>query len=153
MKKNLLVLLLVVVFAGWIGTLIARDAGYVLISYDGITIQTGLWVMIGMLVGLSVSVLYLARFFRFFGGANQRIRQWGENKKRRNALVLSSKGMIFLQEGNFERAEKFLISGAKESEFPAINYIAAAKAVDKLGLADKREGYLREALFLSLIHI
>ncbi|MFT5209445.1 MAG: HemY protein [Flavobacterium sp.] len=146
MKRNLLVLLLVVVFAGWIGTLIARDAGYVLISYDGITIQTGLWVMLGMLAGVSVSLVYLARLIRFFGGANQRIKQWGESKKRRNSQVLSSKGMIFLQEGNFERAEKFLISGAKESEFPAINYIAAAKAADKLGLVEKREGYLREAL-------
>ncbi|MFT7687407.1 MAG: HemY protein [Candidatus Azotimanducaceae bacterium] len=146
MKRNLLFLLLVVVFAGWIGTLIARDAGYVLISYNGATIQTGLWVMIGILFGIGVIVHYLARLFRFFLGAKTKALQWGDNKKRRNASILSSKGMIFLQEGNFGRAEKFLISGAKESEFPSINFIAAAKAADKLGLVEKREAYLREAL-------
>jgi len=149
MKRTLFYFLIVVVVAGWVGTLIARDAGYVLVSYGGATLQTSLWVMVGMLTVLGLGVFYSIRLTQFLGGANKKLERWGDSKKRNKSLELSSKGLVFFQEGNFERAEKYLVSGAKQGEYPAYNYIAAAKAVDRLGKSAKRENYLREALVVN----
>ena len=76
MKRRLIMLLIVVVAAGWIGTLVARDPGYVLISYDGATIQTGFWVLIG---GLGLSVVggyYLLKFFGVASRSATYYRRW-----------------------------------------------------------------------------
>ena len=37
-------LLIVIIFAGILGTLIARDPGYILIVYQDYSLQTSLWV-------------------------------------------------------------------------------------------------------------
>ena len=59
---------------------------------------------------------------------------------------MTTRGLIYLQEGEFERAEKFLISGATNHESPVINYIGAAKAAETRGDSEQREAYLRQAL-------
>ena len=145
MKKSLFYLLIVVVIAGWIGTLMARDAGYVLIAYDGATLQTSLWVMLGILLGLGLVALYFYRLFHIVGGAAKRLSTWKEGEQLSRSTKLASKGLIYLQEGSFERAEKFLLSAAKASEYPAANFIYAAKAADRQGLSKKREEYLKKA--------
>ncbi len=51
MKRGLLLLLVVIAVAGYLGTLIARDPGYVLLAYDGYSMQTSLWVLVGLFLG------------------------------------------------------------------------------------------------------
>ena len=63
MKRSLIILLVVIVLAGYLGTLIARDPGYVLVTYDGYSLQTSLWVLLGLLTGLSLGVYLLVRAF------------------------------------------------------------------------------------------
>ena len=145
MKRRLIILLIVVVAAGWIGTLVARDPGYVLISYDGATIQTGFWVLIG---GLGLSVVggyYLLKFFGVASRSATYYRRWQGERKLQKSIQLTQKGLIFLQEGTHDRALKFLVSGAENSESPGINYVSAADAADQLGNAELREQNLRLA--------
>lgn len=145
MKRRLIILLIVIVAAGWIGTLVARDPGYVLISYDGATIQTGFWVLIG---GLGLSVVggyYLLKFFGVASRSATYYRRWQGERKLQKSIQLTQKGLIFLQEGTHDRALKFLVSGAENSENPGINYISAADAADQLGNAELREQNLRLA--------
>ena len=149
MKRTLFYLLIVVVFAGWIGTLVARDPGYVLISYDGATLQTGLWVMLAMLCVLALAIYVFVRLSNTLRGVTGRLKNWGGDRKRLKASQLTTQGLIYFQEGNFERAEKFLLSGAKNHESPAINYIAAAKTADVRGDSEAREAYLRLATSLN----
>lgn len=145
MKRRLIILLIVIVAAGWIGTLVAQDPGYVLISYDGATIQTGFWVLIG---GFGLSVVGGYYLLSFFGAASRSAsyyRRWQGDRKLRKSIQLTQKGLIFLQEGSHDRALKFLVSGAANSENPGINYISAADAADQLGNAELREQNLRLA--------
>ncbi len=146
MKRSLLTLLMVAIVAGWVGTLIARDAGYVLISYNGATLQTGLWVMLAIVVVTGLLIYSLLKFAIGLRGASGRFKNWGSERRRIKAAQLTTRGLIYLQEGEFERAEKFLISGATNHESPVINYIGAAKAAEARGDSEQREAYLRQAL-------
>ena len=145
MKRSLVILLIVIVAAGWIGTLVARDPGYVLISYDGATIQTGFWVLLGAIVLLVVGGYYLLKFFGVAAKSGTYYRRWQGDRKLRKSMELTNKGLMFLQEGTFDRALKFLVSGAENNDNPGINYIGAAEAADRLGNAELREQNLRLA--------
>ena len=48
MKRTMIFLLVIIALAAWLGTLAAKDPGYVLVSYDGATLQSGLWVMLAL---------------------------------------------------------------------------------------------------------
>ena len=146
MKRTFFYLLIVTIVAGWLGTLIARDPGYVLVTYDGSTLQTGLWVMLAVLVIFGFGIYYFFRLANIVAGAGRRFQDWGFSRRMNRATELTGRGLIYLQEGNFERAEKFLVSGAADHQTPAVNYIAAARAADARGDATQREAYLRLAL-------
>jgi HemY protein len=144
-KRSLLVALGVIVLAGWLGTLISRDPGYVLVSYDGASLQTSLWVAVGLtafVVGAAYYGLRLARFVIKSGGYWS---DWREDRKRSRAHDLTAKGTRLLMEGDFERAERFLVSGAENNNTAAINFLAAARAADKLDEIERREAHLRRA--------
>jgi HemY protein len=145
MKRVLVTILVVVVFAGWIGTLISRDPGYVMVSYDGSSLQTSLWVALGLLGVLMVILYYSLRLMKLISSSETYWRSWRTDKKKSRSFDLTVKGMKFLNEGDFERAEKFLVSGAQNNSQPAVNYIAAARAADKQDKTDQRELYLRNA--------
>ncbi|HJP51542.1 MAG TPA: heme biosynthesis HemY N-terminal domain-containing protein, partial [Pseudomonadales bacterium] len=104
MKRSLLTLLMVAIVAGWVGTLIARDAGYVLISYNGATLQTGLWVMLAIVVVTGLLIYSLLKFAIGLRGASGRFKNWGSERRRIKAAQLTTRGLIYLQEGEFERA-------------------------------------------------
>ncbi len=145
MKRRLVILLIFIVAAGWIGTLVARDPGYVLISYDGATIQTGFWVLLGMIALTVIGGYYLLKFFGAAAKSRAYYLRWQGDRKLRKSMQLTQKGLALLQEGTFDRALKFLVSGADNSESPGINYISAATAADHLGNAEQREQNLRLA--------
>jgi len=145
MRRSLVVLLIVILAAGWIGTMVARDPGYVLISYDGATIQTGFWVLLGAVFLLVIGAYYGLKLLGVVTKTPTAYRRWLDDRHHRKSMQLTQKGLTFLQEGTFDRALKFLVSGAKDSDNPGLNYIAAARAADQLGNGELREQNLRLA--------
>lgn len=145
MKRSLFALLVVAVAAIWLGTLAARDPGYVLIAYGGATIQTGLWVFLA-LVAVSALVMYYSwRLLKRLLMTTGYIRAWRDERQKNKSSEHTIRGLTFFQEGDMERAERFLLSGAVHSERPAINYLYAARAADALGRPEQREECLRKA--------
>ena len=145
MKRSLSLVLMVIVIAGWLGTLISRDPGYVLISYDGSSVQTSLWIALGLLAAIVAVVYYGLRLTRFIVNSGGFWNNWRDDKKRSRAQDLTAKGMKLLMEGDFERAQRFLVSGAENNSSPAINFLNAARAADKLDDIEQREAHLRRA--------
>jgi HemY protein len=146
MKRSILVLLIVVVLAGWLGTLISRDPGYVLVSYSGSSLQTSLWVALGLL-GVTIGLVYYGlRVFRIMTGSGGQLRNWRDGRNKSRAYESTVKGFRFFLEGDFKRAEKFLLSGSQNNDLPAINYLLAARAANNLGNDERRESYLRQAI-------
>lgn len=146
MKRTLLFLLIVIVIAGVIGTLASRDPGYVLISYNGATLQTGLWVFLaGLALAGSAFWLLYRIWLGFFAGASK-FQQWRKDRSVNKSLAHTARGLMYLQEGNPERAEKFLLSGAEQHPLPMMNYLNLAKAANQQDKPEEREKYLRLAL-------
>ena len=146
MNRSFFNLLLVIVLAAYVGTLIARDPGYVLVSYANYSMQTSLWVMLCLVLFL-VGIVYLAlRFMGLVREAPKVYLGWRRLRTARRSNELSCKGHRLLAEGEFQRALKFLDSGTEHNDSKAFNYMAAARAADHLGDSVSRERYLRQAL-------
>ena len=146
MKKSLLYLLIVIVVAGVLGTLAANDPGYVLVSYDGMSLQTGLWVFLGAIGLLVFSLWLLGKLLRGLFGTTKRIQAWRLDRQRGKSIEHTNRGLLLLQEGNANRAKKFLTSGIKHQPQPVVNYLHLARAANESDKADEREKYLRLAM-------
>jgi HemY protein len=146
MKRTMTVLLVIVALAVWLGTLAARDPGYVLVSYDGATVQSGLWVMLALVTAAIFATYYTIRLFAAGFSMTGKVQRWSQTRKKNRSTNQTGRGLIYLQEGNYARAEKFLVSGAQHHDVSAVNYIAAARTAEARGDAEKRESYLRLAL-------
>lgn len=146
MKRTIIIMLVIVAFAAWLGTLAAKDPGYVLVSYDGRTVQSGLWVMLALVTAAVFAIYYAIRLFAAGYSMTGKVQRWSATRKRTRSTNQTGRGLIYLQEGNYARAEKFLVSGAKHHEASAVNYLAAARTAEARGDAEKRESYLRLAL-------
>lgn len=145
MKKTLLYIVLTLLFSGWLGTMMIKDPGYVLVSYDGATLQTSLWLM---LIAISLTVLLIFWFVRLLGfvftsGGNLNI--WRTKKRSARARSQTIKGLINLAEGNWLRASRYLSVSAESSDTPLLNYLGAARAVHEMDDPVKRDEYLRIA--------
>lgn len=145
MNRSLLKVLLAVVVAGILGTLIARDAGYVMVSYGQHSIQTGLWVFLGLVAAGLAVLFYGYRTLRFALAAGGLVRAWRSERQKSRARRLTSQGMAYFNAGQMDRALRFLTNNANVVENPAINYLYAARAANALGKDDERERLLRQA--------
>ena len=146
MRRGLLVLLIVIVIAGYLGTLVARDPGYVLVAYDGYSMQTSLWVLVGLFLVFSMAIYLLLISFNLLRHSGTAVRQWREAKKEARGSKLAQKGLRFLIEGEFERARKFLDGAGENSAALGINFLSAARAANDQGDHEARETYLRQAV-------
>ena len=146
MKRGLLLLLVVIAVAGYLGTLIARDPGYVLVAYDGYSMQTSLWVMVGLFLVLCLAAYLLFRSVNVFRYGSGVVSEWREAKREARTSRLTQKGLRLLTEGEFDRARKFLDGAGEDSDAKGINFLSAARAADNQGDHLARETYLRRAV-------
>lgn len=145
MKRQLIILLVVVVAAGYLGILIARDPGYVLITYGSYSLQSSLWVMLGLTALLCLVTYIVLRLTGVIRRVPRSVRNWRGGQQSRRAEGLTMKGQRLLAEGEYARARKFLESGAENSHSKAVNYLEAAIAADHAGDGEARETFLRLA--------
>jgi len=146
MRRGLLLLLVIIAVAGYLGTLIARDPGYVLVAYDGYSMQTSLWVLVGLFLSLLLAAYLLLRSFNFFRFGSGVVREWREEKKEARTSRLTQKGLMLLTEGEFDRARKFLDGAGENCDAKGINFLSAARAANNQGDHEARETYLRQAV-------
>jgi HemY protein len=146
MRRTLLYLLLVVAFGVLVGTLADIDPGYVLISFWGATLQTSLWVFLGGILIIGFVVLFSLKLWRGMFNTAARLQQWRKDRSLSRSIEHTSKGLLLFQEGNIDRAEKFLLSGAKNQPQPAVNYLHLAKVASRNNKPEEREKYFRLAL-------
>ena len=150
MKKivSLLIILGVTGAAGFYGSQFLthlNSAGYVLIGIEQWSLETSLFVFLGI---LAVIFLTLYIFLRLSGWMFRLPKQI---KKRvaTNKLAISQqaliKGLVDSAEGNWEEAENILIKHASHSGAPLIHYLTAARAAQSRGAFDKRDEYLQFA--------
>ncbi len=136
---------LVIVLALIVGTLathlVLPDNGYVLINFRGYIIETSVPILALMLLLGYLAIRLLVQVWR----APRRLGEAWATARINYAGRQATQGYIALAEGRLARGERLLTRGARLSETPLLNYLAAARAAQMQGDRDRRDGWLRMA--------
>ncbi|TDO96483.1 heme biosynthesis HemY N-terminal domain-containing protein [Marinomonas balearica] len=146
MRKFIAAIALMLVAGGLLGLLMKQDSGYVLIAFQGVTIETSLWMMIAFLI-LALVVLnslksVLFTLIRPSSSFNKVTAKLVQKRASKNTI----RGMLELVGGNWKRAEKLLTTSAEKVPYPLINYIGAAYA------ASEQDDHKRSKELLRIAH-
>ena len=137
----LLLLLLALAIGGAVALFVARDPGYVLVAYNGATLETSVWfaLLCAIAFGLALFLISLAcrRLLRVRAGVAAR----GERRARAQA----QRGTMLLAEGRWREAIGALLQSANAGGTPLANYVGAARAANRLGSFDERDAILARA--------
>ena len=137
--------LAVLVVATLIGWLLQGTSGGLIFTYGEWVIQTSLVVF-----ALAFIAVFLLAYFLFWL-VRRLIRlpadwgRWSEYRRQRRSEKFLSQGLLAMMEGNWPEAERAFQKGATYSQAPLVNYLAAARAANWQGGADRSDRYLRLA--------
>lgn len=144
---RILLTLLLTALAAIAGTQFFMDEpGHVMVSWSGWVIETSLAFAV---LALLVAVLAIWFALRFLFSAlllPARIAAWRRHRRvagGRRALV---RGLIEMAEGRWDRAEKQFLRAARDERPPLICHLSAARAAQRQGAHDRRDGYLHAAI-------
>ena len=127
------------------GALVSLDAGYVLLSWNLHTLETSLWVFIGLMLVVMLLMYMLLRFSLLLLGSDWRFNEWRRQRRNQRARRQTTRGLLSLAQGQWRRAERLLTLSADDSDTPLINYLAAARAAYEQGKMEAADEWLKAA--------
>ncbi len=143
--KRLLGIVLIFLFAVWVGIHVAKDPGYALLAYQHWTVEMPLWIACVLLI-LGVWLIHqFLLLWRGTRGLANRIKLFSQRRQREQSSRYTKRGLTALTEGRWTQAEKWLLQGVKNNQYPLVNYLAAARAAQEQGADDRRDHYLQLA--------
>jgi HemY protein len=144
-RRALIYLVVALVVGGAVGTLMARDPGYVLVTYRDMSFETSLWFALFALIGgyliLRVVVWIGVRIMRSGAG----VAAWQQNRRSRIAVERTTRGLVLIGEGDWNGARKALLADAENVDSSLINYLGAARAANEIGDSEQRDALLQQA--------
>lgn len=143
--KSLLVIILALIFAAWLGVTLHHHPGMMIITIPGWRIDLPLWLAV---LGLILSYLLVHYTFRLLKGIwniGPRFKRFTLDLRKKKSKRLTKKGFIALAEGKWIDAERHLQRGVAYNDMAWLNYLAAAKAAQELDNDQQRDQYLRYA--------
>lgn len=146
MTRRVVGLFLIAVVAGSVGTLVARDPGYVLLVWSDFSFETSFW-FAGVLLLLALLLLRggLALFDLVFGSRSG-VRAWNAGRLQRRAQRRTASGLLARARGDFAAARKALEGSAAHAAEPVLNHLEAARAAQAMDDLAGRDAHLRDAL-------
>jgi HemY protein len=138
--------LLLVFVGGLVAILLLRpDTGYVLVNYGPYVAETSLAALVFAVLLAFLLVWAAGRLFGFALRLPVSLREAVDRKRADRAQRSFESGLIALWEGNWLRAESELLKRVGDHHAPHLNYLAAARAAQRLGAGERRDHYLRLA--------
>ena len=137
--------LLIVAFialGGIVGVLAGRDPGYVLITYDGQSIETSLWLALMLLAVLFAVLLLVGYTLVRLLGSRVALGRWSRRRQQELAAERTRQGILLLHEAEWSEARRLLGGAAAEAPVPLLNYLSAARAAHALGERKERDRLL-----------
>lgn len=141
----LVLLILAIAIGALLATLIVRDAGYVLVSYGGATLETSLWFALFAALLLGVVVYAIARVTRRVLGGGSAVSGWIRSRRTHTARNRTVRGLMLLAEERWQEASDAFQASAERVDTPLFNHLAAARAATELGRFDDRDAILKKA--------
>jgi HemY protein len=125
--------------------LIETEPGYLLIAYGGYTVETSFWVGILAIATLVLTFYAALRFLSRLIASPGSLLNWASARRLRQSSRLTTRGLVSFVEGNWRRARRQLLRGARYSEAPMLNYLIAARASYRLEEPEAMREYLAAA--------
>jgi HemY protein len=144
--KNIFYLIGGLFLAAGAALLVQEDPGYILLGYGTLSIESSLAIALIALVILFAALYLLIRSSVYLINTPSRLNKWGAQRKKKRSQKELVSGLIQSAEGHWEKAEKYLIKHADESDTPLLNYLTAARA------AQFRQDYGSRDHYLQLAH-
>ena len=139
--KTSVILLLVLALGAFVAQFLMKDAGYVLIDFQGYTIEMSVPAVVLLLVFAYIAVRFVIRVLR----APRKLGQAAGRANQRRAAKNFRRGLVAIAEGNWSRGERMLTRGIRNSDAPLLNYLAAARAAQQQGAYERRDRWLEMA--------
>jgi len=140
--KLVIATIIVLLGAAVVAVYAMQDPGYIMLSFRDWTIETSFVLFaVAMLIGFVL--LYAA--FRLLIATGLLPRRMGRWRRRHGADVgrkQLAQGMMKLNLGQWQAAEKLLIKCARNEELAPLAYLAAARAAQGQGVEARRDGYI-----------
>ena len=140
MKRSfmLLLILALLLLAGWLAPIFKTDPGHVLINFGDWTIETSVLVLATAFFILWFVVQLVVWLWRMPVETARRMQE-------QRAFKQLEKGLLALTEGDWRGAEKALEKSASKQGKTTAQYLAAAQAADSQDAHERREYYLEQA--------
>jgi len=144
--RTIISTIILVSIAVLIGSFVSEDPGKVTIVIAGKEIETSLvFLALVFFIGF-IALLFTMKIALYSYHLPERMCAYRNKKKKINARLDLTKGLIDLSEGKWAISEKKLVKLAKYSDASIINYLAAARAAQHQNAHDRRDAYLKKAI-------
>lgn len=145
MRKLLFLLVIMMAVGGVLGLLMRQDSGYVLVAYNGVTIETSVWVLLAAMIVTLFVMSWVKRILFIALKPSSSLAKVTGNLAQKRASRNTIRGMLELVGGNWHKAEKLLTNSAEKVPYPLINYISAAYAASEQDEHERSKALLRSA--------
>jgi len=129
--------------------LIRDDTGYMLISISDKTVEMSFWVGISVLLFTLAIIFITIKLITYTWMNITGSISFITKARHRNTEQKFNQGLVHYIEGNWAVARKELLSSAKSSANPLINYLAAARSAFEMGDRDATYEILNQAKKIS----
>ncbi|MEM6709812.1 MAG: heme biosynthesis HemY N-terminal domain-containing protein [Pseudomonadota bacterium] len=131
-----------VALGGLVGVLAGRDPGYVLVTYDGQSIETSLWLALMLLAVLFAALLVVGIAALRLLQSRVALGRWSARRQREIAAERTRQGMLLFHEAEWSEAKRLLGGAGDDAPVPLLNYLCAARAAHALGDRSDRDRFL-----------
>ncbi|MDA1106847.1 MAG: heme biosynthesis protein HemY [Proteobacteria bacterium] len=143
--KLLVTIVLVLLLSVLLALVAQTDPGYVLLSRGHWSAEITLVTFVVLLLVAFLLLYFMIRFVIQAWRLPEHIRALRRERRRVKARNALTRGLIQLEEGAWREAEGTLLKYAEHSDTPLLNYLAAARAAQRLGAHERRDDHLRLA--------
>ena len=141
----LVLVLLALVLGGLLAALMVRDPGYVLVAWDGMTMETSIWLAIVALTLGAYVVTRAVRFTRALIGSGDGLRRWLHTRQQETAGRRFNQGLLLLAEGRWNDARSAFLGSARSGADALPGLLHAARAAHQMGKGAERDALLDRA--------
>lgn len=145
MKRLILVLIVVLAVAGFLGWAISQGSGYVLITYDRFRYESSFWVFLALIACLWLAAMLVHWLLGLLQASGALVNPWSRRHRNRRVTKASNSGMRELAEGQWSQALGHLRVAAEHDRQPLVHYLGAARAANELGEHEQSDELLRKA--------
>jgi len=143
--KFLLTAIATLVVAVVIAVIARDDPGYLVINFRDWVVETSVVMALVVITTIFIGLYLVMRLFINTRLMPQRLQQWQQKRRSHQANAELTNGLLEMAKGDWPRAEKLLLRHVDNSHTPLLNYLAAARAAQKLGQDERRDHYLQMA--------